>query len=183
MRNIYKITYSIGFKNEFLDVHTENVNGTLITPVFHKPAAEPYVLPFGSDHPRHIYINIVYEALLRAARLSSNVQTFDKERLRIEMILLLNGYPPKFIRQHFHRFFRLNQAMEVLTLLNVRQYEKLHEKLLYLPTRREKKVLLHQRAALTTIADDDDDNNKHLYNSDDQAISPESDFEGSVLAQ
>jgi hypothetical protein len=49
------ITYSVGFKVEFLDVNVENCNGSLTTSVFHKPAAEPYVLPFESDHPRHIY--------------------------------------------------------------------------------------------------------------------------------
>ena len=133
------ITYSVGFKVEFLDVNIENSNGSLITSVFHKPAAEPYVLPFGSDHPRHVHINIPYEALLRAARLCSNVDTFDKERLKIEMILLLNGYPPKFIKHHFNRFFRLNKVMSVFTLLDATQYEILHQKLLYLPTRREKK--------------------------------------------
>jgi len=46
-----QITYSVGFSAEFLDVHIENCHGALVTSVFHKPAAEPYVLPFSSDHP------------------------------------------------------------------------------------------------------------------------------------
>jgi hypothetical protein len=135
-----QITYSVGLSAEFLDVHIENCHGSLKTSVFHKPAAEPYVLPYSSDHPRHIHINIPYEALLRAARYCSDVYAFDKERLDIEMILLLNGYPPQFLKRHFNRFFRLNQAMQVSTELDVKQYEKLHQKLLYLPTRREKKM-------------------------------------------
>ena len=57
------------------------------------------------------------------------------------MILLLNGYPPKFIKDHFKRFFRLNKVMSVFTLLDATQYEILHQKLLHLPTRREKKCL------------------------------------------
>ena len=101
-----QITYAVGLSVEFLDVHIENCNGSLKTPVYHKPAAEPYVLPYSSDHPRHIHINIPYEALLRAARLCSNVYTFDKERLDIEITLLLNGYPPRFISYHFKQFFQ-----------------------------------------------------------------------------
>jgi hypothetical protein len=37
----------------FLDVYIENKHGTLGTSVFHKEAAEPYIVPFKSDHPRH----------------------------------------------------------------------------------------------------------------------------------
>ena len=134
-----RITYAVGLSVEFLDVHVENVNGALVTSVFHKPAAEPYVLPYSSDHPRHVHVNIPYEALLRAARLCSNVYAFDRERLGIEMVLLLNGYPPMFIQRHFERFFRINQATIVRTEINSQQYDKLHKTLLYLPTRREKR--------------------------------------------
>ncbi|CAF1146399.1 unnamed protein product [Didymodactylos carnosus] len=133
------ITYSVGFSVEFLDVKIDNANGMLKTSIFHKPAAEPYILPYSSDHPRHVHVNIPYEALLRAVRLCSHVYAFDQERLHIEMILLLNGYPPSFIRYHFNRFFRLNEAMAVHIALNATEYERLHRRLLYLPTRREKR--------------------------------------------
>ncbi len=139
---------------EFLDVHIENDHGSLATSVFHKPAAEPYVLPFSSDHPRHIHINIPYEALLRAARYCSDVYTFDKERLNIEMILLVNGYPPEFLCRHFNRFFQLNQTVQVLIELNVQEYQQLHQKLLCLPTRREKK---YQRIAADSQLHSEDD--------------------------
>ena len=144
MKNIFVSHIQLVSKAEFLDVNIENSNGSLITSVFHKPAAEPYVLPFGSDHPRHVHINIPYEALLRAARLCSNVDTFDKERLKIEMILLLNGYPPKFIKDHFNRFFRLNQVISVFSSLDATQYETLHQKLLYLPNTKRKENVIEQ---------------------------------------
>ncbi|CAF1502413.1 unnamed protein product [Adineta steineri] len=134
-----KITYSVDQKVEFLDVQIENHYGLLKTSVYRKPAAEPYILPYSSDHPRHIHMNIPYEALLQAARLCSDVYTFDKERLNIEIKLLLNGYPPQFLKYHFNRFFRLNQVLEVCTELDAQKYQMLHQKLLYLPTRREKK--------------------------------------------
>jgi hypothetical protein len=52
---------------------------------------------------------------------------FDKERLHIEMILLVNGYPPQFLQHHFNRFFQLNQAVQVLTDLDEQQYQQLHD--------------------------------------------------------
>jgi len=52
---IVKLVRQIGTRVSFLDVYTENKNGTLATSVFHKEAAEPYIAPFKSDHPRHIF--------------------------------------------------------------------------------------------------------------------------------
>ena len=134
-----RITYSIGFKVEFLDVQVENHHGSLKTAVYRKPAAEPYILPYTSDHPRHVHVNIPYEALLHAVRLCSDVYAFDNERLNIEIKLLLNEYPPRFVKYHFDRFFRLNQVPKVFTELDAEQYQALHQKFLHLPTRREKK--------------------------------------------
>ncbi|CAF1391421.1 unnamed protein product [Rotaria sp. Silwood1] len=92
-----RITHTIGSTVEFLDVLVENNHGQLKTSVFHKPAAEPYILPFLSDHPRHIHRSTAKSQLLRAARLCSHVEDFDRERLNIEFTLLLNDYPLKFI--------------------------------------------------------------------------------------
>ena len=142
-----RITSVVGVSVEFLDVHVENSNGALMRSVFNKPAAEPYALPYSDDHIRHIHINISYEALLRAARLCSNVYLFDRERLDIELVLLLNGYPPLFTQRHFDRFFRINQATSVQAELDAGQYVKLHQKLLYLPTRREKKWQRNSRTS------------------------------------
>ncbi|CAF1416170.1 unnamed protein product [Adineta ricciae] len=61
-----------------------------------------------------------------------NVYAFDGERLEIEMKLLLNGYPPRFLKYHFDRF---HQMIDVHMELDVQQYQTLHRKLLYLPTR------------------------------------------------
>ena len=130
-----QIASSVGHSAEFLDVLIENDHGRLKTSVFHKPAAEPYILPYLSDHPRHMHRNTPYNALLCAARVCSDVQTFDQERLRIEITLLLNGYPPSFISKQFHRFFRNNNAMLVYTDLNDEDYQSLHRTLLKNPMR------------------------------------------------
>ena len=75
----------------FLDVWIENKSGVLSTSVYHKEAAEPYIVPFRSDHPRHVFKNIIQTTLLRAIRYSSTLQIFDKERRLIKLMLLYNG--------------------------------------------------------------------------------------------
>jgi hypothetical protein len=133
-----RITRSIGSTVEFLDVLVENNQGQLRTSVFHKPAAEPYILPFLSDHPRHIHRSTINSRLLRAARLCSHVEDFDKERLNIEFTFLLNGYPPRFSSYHFKQFFQKSNVTSLMELLNEVMYREFHEKLLGQPTRREK---------------------------------------------
>lgn len=72
----------------------------LKTSVFHESMAEPYILPYKSDHSRCIHKNMPYIGFLQAARLCSDMKDFDTERLHMEMTLLLNGYPPNLISHH-----------------------------------------------------------------------------------
>lgn len=95
----------------FLNVTITNVNGQLRTSIYHKP----YVLPYPSDHPRHIYRNIPYVALLQAARVFSHVNVFSLGCIRIDICLLLNTYLPTCITQQFNRFFIL--IMQCLYLM------------------------------------------------------------------
>lgn len=135
-----KIVYHIATAVDFLDVTINNENGRLRTSVYHKSAAEPYILPFTSDHPRHIHRNIPYVALLRAARLCSNVEDFDAECVRLDVSLLLNDYPPAFISKEIDRFFRVNNAMSVLIEHDEQVYRRLHRTVLNQCTRREKRL-------------------------------------------
>jgi hypothetical protein len=87
-KDIYiEIEHTIGPSVNYFDVTITNENGQLRTSVYHKPIAEPYYLPYISDHPHKIYRNIPYGVLIRAARLCSSVHTFNLEDLRIEMSL------------------------------------------------------------------------------------------------
>ncbi|CAF4257911.1 unnamed protein product, partial [Adineta steineri] len=115
----------------YLDVTITNENGQLRTYMFHKPTAEPYILPYKSDHSRHMHRNIVYAALLRAARICSHVNDFNSACVRIDLSLLLNGYPPYFITQQFNRFFYLNNRLSILQQINEQIYSHLHHNLLY----------------------------------------------------
>ena len=133
-----KITRSIGSTIEFLDVSVSNDQGQLRTSVYHKPAAEPYILPFSSDHPRHVHRNTVRGALFRAVRLCSHVDDFDQEQLNIELMLLLNGYPPRFVAHHFKQFFQQHDALSLLQELDQDVYQRLHHHLIHQPSRRER---------------------------------------------
>jgi hypothetical protein len=134
-----RITRSFGSTIEFLDVFINNDHGQLKTSVFHKPAAEPYLLPYLSEHPRHIHCNTIKGALLRAIRLCSNVDDFDQERLHIELKLLLNGYPLKFVTYQFKRFFEQHNAYSlILEQPNEMIYQAFRKKLLTQLSRRQR---------------------------------------------
>jgi hypothetical protein len=92
-----KLVPQLGTSVSFLDVFIENKNGILATSVYHKEAAEPYIVPFKSDHPRHVFINIIDNALLRAIRYSSTLAKFNEERRSIKLMLLYNGSLPIFL--------------------------------------------------------------------------------------
>jgi hypothetical protein len=87
-----KLQARIGTSVPFLDVLVSNHQGVLHTAVYHKPSAEPYVVPFLSDHPRHTFPNIIQTALVRAIRYSSTFETFTKEHIAVELMLLYNGF-------------------------------------------------------------------------------------------
>jgi hypothetical protein len=86
-----KLVRQIGTSVSFLDVYIENKNGTLTTSVYHKEVAQPYVVPFKSDHPRHIFKNVIDTALMRAIRYSSTLSAFNEERRSIKLMFLYNG--------------------------------------------------------------------------------------------
>jgi hypothetical protein len=86
-----KLVPQLGTSVSFLDVLIENKNGTLATSVYHKEVAEPYVVPFKSDHPRHVFKNVIDTALMRAVRYSSTLSAFNKERRSIKLMFLYNG--------------------------------------------------------------------------------------------
>ncbi|CAF4548676.1 unnamed protein product [Rotaria socialis] len=85
-----KLEANTGSCVSFLDILLTNINGTLSTSVYHKPAAEPCVVPFISDHSRHVFSNIIQAALLRAVHYSSILTIFEKERRAIQLMLLYN---------------------------------------------------------------------------------------------
>jgi hypothetical protein len=97
-----KLEYKIGQSLPFLDVLLTNNNGLLFTSVYHKPTAEPYVVPFISDHHPHVFRNIIQTLLSRAIRYSSTFELFQHERRYIKLMLLYNGYV--FYDRHIDKY-------------------------------------------------------------------------------
>lgn len=87
-----KLVHQIGSSVSFLDVLIENKDGILATSVFHQVIAEPTILPFTSDHPRHVFAHIIDGALLRAVRYSSTLPIFQKEQRSLQLMLLCRGF-------------------------------------------------------------------------------------------
>ena len=125
-----EIESTMGSSANYLDVTIINEDGRLTTKVYHKSTAEAYYLPYTSDHPHRYHRNIPYSALVRAARLCSNYDDFNRERLRIDLTLLLSDYPPKMITIQFLRFFQVNNAELVFKQADSQAYHRLHQKLL-----------------------------------------------------
>ncbi|CAF2954629.1 unnamed protein product [Rotaria sp. Silwood2] len=132
-----KINPTISNSVNFLDITINNTDGQLTTSIYHKPTADPYYLPYQSDHIHNIHRNIPYTALVRAARLCSNLHQFHRERLRIHVSLLLNGYRPHFISNHFQRFFQVNKSDILYRYFDDKMYAQLHRKLLYQTSKRK----------------------------------------------
>ncbi|CAF4576880.1 unnamed protein product [Rotaria socialis] len=100
-----KLVRQIGRSAPFLDVLIENRKGTLITSVYHKEAAEPYVVPFGSNHPDHVFRNTVDTAITRAVRYSTAVSEFEEEIRQMKLMFLYNGYSPRHIHWRLTTLF------------------------------------------------------------------------------
>ncbi len=79
-----QLVRQIGTSVPFLDVFIENTNGILATSVYRKDSTEPYIAPFRSDHPRHIFNNIIDGTLTRSLRYSSTLSAFNEERRLIK---------------------------------------------------------------------------------------------------
>ncbi|CAF4619157.1 unnamed protein product, partial [Rotaria socialis] len=87
----------IGRSVPFLDVFIQNnSNGALKTSVYHKAAAEPYVVPFGSDHPSHVFRSTVDTAIMRAVHYSTTLSQFEEEIQHMKLMFLYNGNSDDF---------------------------------------------------------------------------------------
>ncbi|CAF4263437.1 unnamed protein product, partial [Rotaria magnacalcarata] len=124
-----KLDYKIGRSLPFLDVQLTNNNGILLTSVYHKPAAEPYIY-------------------------SSTFEAFNYERRYIKLMLLYNGYPSTFIENEFHKY--LSDYISTSTFLPLiddeNKFFQLRQKLLGQPTPRQSQVAL---SAATADIDND----------------------------
>ncbi|CAF4358858.1 unnamed protein product, partial [Rotaria magnacalcarata] len=162
-----KLDYKISNSLPFLDVQLTNNNGILSTCVYHKPSAEPYVTPFISDHPRHVFSNIIKNFIGRATRYSSTFEAFNCERRYIKLMLLYNGYPSTFIENEFHKYFSeyISKSQFLPLIDDEQKYFLLRKQILSQLTPRQTQVALS--AALADFDNDPpDDDEKQQPNPD-----------------
>ncbi|CAF3329121.1 unnamed protein product, partial [Rotaria socialis] len=102
----------IGRSVPFLDVFIQNnSNGALKTSVYHKAAAEPYVVPFGSDHPSHVFRSTVDTAIMRAVHYSTTLSQFEEEIQHMKLMFLYNGQPMYLTRSSSILYEILNKTL------------------------------------------------------------------------
>ncbi|CAF2058091.1 unnamed protein product [Rotaria magnacalcarata] len=68
-------------------------------------AVEPYVVPFGSDHPGHVFRNTVDTAITRAVCYSTTLFEFEEEIRQMKLMFLYNGYSPRHIHRRLTTLF------------------------------------------------------------------------------
>ena len=124
-----KLVRQIGTTVSFLDIRLENRDGSLTTSMFHKEAAEPYIVPFNAGHPRHVVANIIENALLRTVRYSSMLSTFSQIDAALQWVsydqqVLFHSYPARFIHNRFVKFFKssLFTSTSLLLLIDSESY-------------------------------------------------------------
>ncbi|CAF4132862.1 unnamed protein product, partial [Rotaria sordida] len=141
-----KLEYKISKSVPFLDVYVENKNGILASSLYHKPSAEPTVVSFLSDHPRHVFRNVIQTALTRAIRYSSTFEIFNNERRAIRLMFLYNGYPSNYINQQFEKFFadyKTSTSSSILPMItDESQFLALRQKLLNQPTAKQTQLAI-----------------------------------------
>ncbi|CAF3160913.1 unnamed protein product [Rotaria sp. Silwood2] len=112
-----KLEYNIEKSVPFLDVLVQNNHGILASSIYHKPSAQPTVVSFSSDHPRHVFRNVIQTALTRAVRYSSSFEIFNNERRAIRSMFLYNRYPSTYINEQFQKFFAGYRSSSTSSLL------------------------------------------------------------------
>ncbi|CAF4503478.1 unnamed protein product, partial [Rotaria sp. Silwood2] len=155
-RNI-KLKAEVGHSINCLDVCIENKNGELFTKVYHKPAYEPYYLPFNSIHPMHMKKNIPFEILIIKYCSTFDAYLYEREKLR--MALLLNRYPGEFIDKQFSRVF---QKYYITQPLSTKNYNISREKIRC--ARIQEKILIDHGQSVFRLNNNTADNYDPNYN-------------------
>ncbi|CAF3325526.1 unnamed protein product [Rotaria socialis] len=151
-----KLMRQIGRSVPFLDVLIENRKRTLTTSVYHKEAADSYVVPFGSDHPDHVFRNTADTAITRAVRYSTILSQFEEEIRQMKLMFLYNGYPPKHIDWRLTTLFSkyLSKNFILPMLHDSNEFGYLRHELLTTSTDK-----IYNRTAKSSTADQTSDKN------------------------
>ena len=125
-----RIAASIGSVANFLNVHLKNIQGRLLTRVYHDPNVPPFVLPYAVGHARLMHSNWFRAALVRAVRFCSTVEDFNQERIHTELTFLANGFSLAFVQSRVRQFFIHFDAVRLRIGMDQTSYDRLRQKLL-----------------------------------------------------
>jgi len=123
-----QLTFETGQTFDYLDITISVEIPSFRTRVYRKLAAQPYILPFRSSHPLHIFKNIPFSAMLRATRICSHVEDLKEEIQKVRIIFFLNKYPQTFIDTHINRFYKALTGKNSPELLLGDQHKEFREK-------------------------------------------------------
>ncbi|CAF4484933.1 unnamed protein product, partial [Rotaria socialis] len=124
--------------------------------VYHKEAVEPYVVPFGSDHPGHVFRNTVDTAITRAVRYSTTLSQFEEEIRQMKLMFLYNGYSPRHIHRRLTTLFSkyLSKYFILPMFNNPDDFDYLRHQLLTVSTDK-----IYNRATKSSTTDQTSDKN------------------------
>ncbi|CAF3499102.1 unnamed protein product [Rotaria socialis] len=127
-----------------------------VSALYHKEAVEPYVVPFGSDHPGHVFRNTVDTAITRAVRYSTTLSQFEEEIRQMKLMFLYNGYSPRHIHRRLTTLFSkyLSKYFILPMFNNPDDFDYLRHQLLTVSTDK-----IYNRATKSSTTDQTSDKN------------------------
>ena len=103
-------------KIKFLDILLIKIRGTLQYIMQIKPLKVEFFVPFTSNHPKHIKINIVKNMTIRAAILCSNIVLFNHAIIALKLRFKQSGYPELFLHKYMNEISYKNRSNSINNL-------------------------------------------------------------------
>ena len=109
---------------KFLDILFIKINKTFQYVIQFKLKLE-FFIPFHSNHPKHIKINIVRNMANRAAVLCSNRVLYNHAIIALKIRFKLSGFPELFLNEHIDNnlYFHRNN---IINKLNIKRSNKIN---------------------------------------------------------
>jgi hypothetical protein len=103
-----KYTFEYSKKEiNFLDVNIKKSNKGFETSVYKKPTHKNAYVHYTSNHPLHMFRNIIYNQVLRLKMINSNGQVLHKQIKELQTNFLRRGYPHRLIINTIHRAIQI----------------------------------------------------------------------------
>ena len=110
---------------KFLDILFIKLNNTLHYIMQIKPLKIEFFVPYTSNHPKHIKINIVKNMVIRAVILCSNDNLFYHTFIALRIRFQRSGYPDSFLCKYMD-INAYKRRISILSILNNRRKYKLN---------------------------------------------------------